>query len=159
MRVASGSIALRPASAGDEAFLRDVYASTRTDELALVDWTDEQKDDFVQQQFDAQDAHYHAHYTGATYDVIEVGGRPAGRLYVDRWDEEIRIMDIALLPEHRGAGIGTTLLSALLEEGAKDGKRVSIHVEKHNPARRLYERLGFAETADRGVYVLMEATP
>lgn len=150
---------LRPAGADDRDSLLRVYASTREEELRLVDWSDEQKAAFVRQQFEAQDAYYREHYEPATFDVIEVEGEPAGRLYVARWEEEIRIMDIALLPEHRGRGIGTALLRALLDEAAEAGKRLSIHVELNNPARRLYERLGFAAVEERGVYVLMEARP
>jgi ribosomal protein S18 acetylase RimI-like enzyme len=147
---------LRPAEPGDRAFLLQVYASTREEELRLVDWSGEQKAAFVQQQFEAQDAYWREHYFPATFDVIEVDGTPAGRLYVARWEDEIRIVDIALLPEHRGNGVGTALL---LDEGARAGKRVSIHVEKNNRALGLYERLGFMPIEDRGVYLLLEATP
>ena len=150
---------LRPARAEDRDFLLRVYGSTREEELRLVDWSVEQKAAFVQQQFEAQDAYYREHYFPATFDVIEVDGTPAGRLYVARWEDEIRIIDIAILPEHRGRGTGTALLRALLAEAAEAGKRLSIHVELNNPARRLYERLGFAPVEERGVYVLMEATP
>ena len=143
----------------DEPFLRRLYASVREDELAVVPWDEDDKEAFLRQQFEAQDTYYRQHYDGATYDVIDVDGEPAGRLYVARWEDEIRIMDVALLPEYRGRGIGTQLLRALLDEGARTGKRVSIHVEKHNRALRLYERLGFATVADRGVYQLLEATP
>ena len=113
----------------------------------------------MRQQFDAQDVYYRAHYTNASFDVIEAAGKAAGRLYVARWEDEIRIMDIALLPEYRGKGIGTQLLRDLLDEGARTGKRVSIHVEKDNPALSLYVRLGFVPVGDRGVYLLMEASP
>jgi ribosomal protein S18 acetylase RimI-like enzyme len=157
--VVTPRIALRPVGAKDDEFLRRLYASVRDDELALVPWGDSEKEAFLRQQFDAQDAYYREHYDGATFDVIEVDGEPAGRLYVARWEDEVRIMDIALRPEHRGAGIGTRLLRQLLDEGARTGKRVSIHVEKQNRALRLYERLGFASVADRGVYLLLEATP
>jgi ribosomal protein S18 acetylase RimI-like enzyme len=150
---------LRPARAEDRDFLLRVYASTREEELRVVDWSDEQKAAFVQQQFEAQDAYYREHYDPASFDVIEVDGEPAGRLYVARWEDEIRIMDIALIPEHRGRGTGTALLRDLLDEGARSGKRVSIHVEMNNPALRLYERLGFAPIEERGVYLLLEATP
>jgi ribosomal protein S18 acetylase RimI-like enzyme len=152
-------ITLRPVSAGDRDFLLQVYASTRDEELRLVDWSDDQKAAFVRMQFEAQDAYYREHYHPATFEVVEVDGEPVGRLYVARWEDEIRIIDVTLLPEHRGRGMGTSLIRALLDEAAASGKRLSIHVEKHNPARRLYERLGFAESADRGPYVLMEATP
>jgi ribosomal protein S18 acetylase RimI-like enzyme len=91
--------------------------------------------------------------------VIEVDGTPAGRLYVHRREREIRLMDIALLPEFRGSGLGTALLSGLFAEAAAAGKTVTIHVEMYNPALRLYERLGFKKIGEHGVYHLMEWTP
>jgi ribosomal protein S18 acetylase RimI-like enzyme len=147
---------LRPASAADAPFLQRVYASTRADELALTNWSDEQKARFCASQFAAQDSHYRQHYSTAQFSVLERGGVPAGRLIVDRWAKEIRIVDITLLPEHRGAGLGTRLLHDLQREAAAAGKALSIHVEKFNPALRLYERLGFQVKEDKGVYVLME---
>jgi ribosomal protein S18 acetylase RimI-like enzyme len=150
-------ITLRPVGSSDRDFLLQVYASTREEELRLVDWSVEQKAAFVQQQFEAQDAYYSEHYHPATFDVIEVDGASVGRLYVARWEDEIRIIDIAVLPEHRGHGVGTALLRDLLDEAARTGKRLSIHVEKNNPALRLYERLGFVPIEDRGVYLLLEA--
>lgn len=159
MAVPTAQVTTRPAEAGDEAFLRRVYASSRELELSLIVWEDAAREAFLRQQYDFQEAHYRAHYDGASFDVIEVDGRPAGRLYVARWPDEIRVMDIAVLPEHRGAGIGTRLLGELLDEAERTGKRVSIHVEKGNPAVRLYERLGFVVTEDKGLYLLMEASP
>ena len=149
-------VTLRAAQPADAAFLGDVYASTRVEELALTDWSDERKTAFCRQQFTAQDAHYRQHYPSAQYSIIERDGVAAGRLFVDRWEKEIRIMDIALLPDHRGAGIGTGLLRELQEEARAAGKALSIHVEKFNPALRLYERLGFRGKEDKGVYLLME---
>lgn len=148
-------LTLRPATDADRPFLLDVYASTREREMERVPWTDEQKAAFLQMQFEAQDAHYRQHYAAASFDVVEADGEPVGRLYVDRWPEEIRIVDIALLPRARGHGLGSQLLADLFRESAEAGKAVSIHVEKENPARRLYDRLGFREVEDRGVYVLM----
>ena len=118
-------------------------------------WDDEVKRAFVEHQFAAQDAHYRANYPGATFDVIEVDGERAGRLYVFRGAEEIRIVDIALAPKFRGRGIGTGLLRALMDEAGASGRSLSIHVEMNNPARRLYERLGFEPAGEHGVYVLM----
>jgi ribosomal protein S18 acetylase RimI-like enzyme len=159
MALSTAQVTIRPAEASDEPMLRRVYAGSRELELSLIIWDDGAKEAFLRQQFDFQEQHYRAHYDGASYDVIEVDGTPAGRLYVARWPDEIRVMDIALLPEHRGAGVGTRLLGELLDEAERTGKRVSIHVEKGNPAFRLYERLGFAVTADKGLYLLMEASP
>ena len=149
-------ISLRVAAANDAEFLATVYASTRSEELAVTDWTDVQKAEFCQMQYTAQDSHYRQHYLTAEYYVIEYAEQPVGRLYVDRWKREIRIMDIALLPEHRGKGIGSHLLLDLRDQAKESGKSLSIHVERFNPALRLYERLGFRMIEDKGVYLLME---
>ncbi len=119
-------------------------------------WDDAEKDAFLRMQFDAQDTWWRENYADTTYDVVEVDGEPAGRLYVHRGEREIRIVDIALLPEHRGSGIGTSLLHDLLAEADALGKSVTIHVERLNPALRLYERLGFALAEDKGVYLFLE---
>jgi ribosomal protein S18 acetylase RimI-like enzyme len=124
-----------------------------------VPWDDAQKDAFLRSQFEAQDAWYRESYPGVTFEVIAVDDEPAGRLYVHRGASEIRIVDIALLPEYRGNGIGTSLLHDLLAEGDAAGKSVTIHVERLNPALRLYERLGFALAEDKGVYLFLERPP
>jgi ribosomal protein S18 acetylase RimI-like enzyme len=152
----SDSLRLRAATPEDEQFLRAVYASTRAEELAQVPWSDEQKSAFTDTQFAAQDAHYRRHYPAAQYSIIEVQGVPAGRLYVDRWKKEIRIIDIALLPEHRRTGIGTKLLRELQDEARTAGKALTIHVEKFNPALSLYHRLGFQLIEDKSVYLFLE---
>ena len=148
-------IAFRPITPEDDSFLAGLYASTRAEELAVTGWSDEEKSVFCRRQFDAQSAHYRENYPGALLQVIEKAGVPIGRLYVARWAREIRIMDIALLPEHRGAGIGAQLLRELQDEARSAGESLSIHVERFNPALRLYERLGFKMAEDKGVYLLM----
>jgi ribosomal protein S18 acetylase RimI-like enzyme len=127
--------------------------------LALVDWDGAQKDAFIRQQFAAQHAWYIEQYQEASFDVIVVGGRPAGRLYVARWPAEIRVVDISLLPEYRGRGIGSALLGDLMAEATVAAKPLTIHVERFNRALRLYERLGFTVAADKGVYFLLQWTP
>ena len=149
-------VELRPVEPYDERFLRRVYASTRAEELAVVPWDEAQKEAFIRAQFAAQDRWYREHYPGASFDIVLIDGEPAGRLYVHRGESEIRIVDMALLPEHRGNGVGTSLLRDLLAEAEADGKRVTIHVERLNPALRLYERLGFSVAEDKGVYLFLE---
>jgi ribosomal protein S18 acetylase RimI-like enzyme len=150
-------LTLRPVTAEDRPFLERVYASTRAEELAVVPWTDLQKAAFLRFQFDDQDRHYRQHYAQARFDVVLAGGTAVGRLYVDRSGSEIRLIDIALLPEHRGAGIGSALLGALIAEARREQKPLTIHVEHGNPAQRLYQRLGFRFTgSETGVYRLME---
>jgi ribosomal protein S18 acetylase RimI-like enzyme len=152
-------LTLRAACPEDEAFLLGVYASTREEELAPLPWPATEKTAFLAQQGAAQHAHYRAYYKEAEYSVILSYGATVGRLYVARWPGEIRIMDIALLPDYRNAGIGTRLITDLLEEAALAGKSVSAHVESFNRARRLYERLGFCEIEDKGVYRLLRWKP
>lgn len=153
------AIALRRIAPEDAPFLLCVYASTRAEELAPVPWTDEQKAAFLRQQFEAQHRYYLENYTDATFDVVLVDGRPAGRLYVARWPQELRVIDVALLPEFRGRGTGAVLMRSLLAEAGSRGLPVRIHVERQNPALAFYERLGFRLLEDRGVYLFLEWRP
>jgi ribosomal protein S18 acetylase RimI-like enzyme len=146
---------LRAVRAEDRGFLQRVYASTRAEELALTGWDETQKQAFLAQQFEAQHHHYQTHYQGARFDLIVLDSEPIGRLYVARWKDEIRIMDIALLPAYRNGGIGSGLLRDLLEEAAATSRRLTIHVERYNPALRLYRRLGFEPVGETGVYLLL----
>jgi RimJ/RimL family protein N-acetyltransferase len=150
---------LRPVTADDRAFLVDLYAGVREPELAHLPWGDAARRTFIAQQFAAQDAHYRQHYPGAALDVIEVDGERAGRLYVHRGPRDIRIMDVALAPAYRGRGIGGGLLRSLIDEAHASARKLSIHVEVNNRARRLYERLGFHPAGEHGVYVLLERLP
>lgn len=150
-----GQVTLRPIVPADEPLLRAIYASTRADEMALLPWQDTEKEAFLAQQFEAQHSFYQQEFKAARFDVIERDGKAIGRLYVDRRAEEIRIIDIALLPEARGAGIGGAIMRELLDEARDVGKAVTIHVERNNPALGLYRRLGFTDVEDQGVYLLM----
>ena len=152
-------VGLRTAEPADQAFFRDLYGSTREEELAIVPWSDEAKRAFLDQQFHAQSQHYAVHCPDAEFAVIVTGGVGIGRLYVHRRAGDIRIMEMALVPEWRRCGLGTAILRSLQEEAAASARKLSIHVEKFNPARRLYERLGFAVRADVGVHWLMEWEP
>lgn len=153
------SLALRPATDEDAAFLSEVYFSTRWVELEVTGWSDAQKLEFLRMQFTAQDTHYRAHYDGAEFLVVLESGVPVGRLYLHASSQELRVMDIALLTQHRRRGIGAALMHALLESARGSGRRVTLHVEHQNPARFWYERLGFQSLEDRGVYLFMGWSP
>ena len=151
---------LRPIAPADRELLYRVYASTRAEELAAVDWSAAQREAFLRQQFEAQHAWYQQNYAGGAFDVVlDAAGRPAGRLYVARWPREIRLIDVALLPEFRRQGLGGAILRDLQAEAGRAGKPVTIHVERLNPALRLYERLGFRLKEDKGVYLFLEWSP
>ena len=153
------SITFRAITSDDLDFLRQVYASARVEELALTGWAEHQKETFLRQQFLAQHRHYQTHFAGDDFLIILLDEHPIGRLYIGRWEEEIRLIDIALLPAYRNAGIGSALIRDILTEASERGKPVRIHVETFNPALRLYQRLGFKSVEDKGVYLLMEWTP
>jgi ribosomal protein S18 acetylase RimI-like enzyme len=152
-------LAFRRSTEADLPFLSRLYASTRMEELAVTDWSEAQKAAFLDMQFQAQHAHYRKHYPEADWLVVERAGQDIGRLYVERWPSQHRIIDIAFLPNHRRKGYGTALLRDLIDEASLAGKSASIHVEKNNPARRLYVELGFVVVEDKGVYDLMACAP
>lgn len=149
-------VTLRSIRPQDREFLFQLYAGTREEELAQTGWTPPQKEAFLQMQFNAQHQFYQATFPAATFDIILLEGQAAGRLYVSRTREDIRIIDIALLSKHCNHGIGSALIRDLLSEAARTNRPVRIHVEQLNPALHLYERLGFRRVEDRGVYWLME---
>jgi GNAT superfamily N-acetyltransferase len=153
-------LGLRPVVAGDEDFLFSVYASTRVDEMNLVGWSEEQKTSFLHMQFDAQTKHYSIHYPNAEYKIIERNRVPVGRLTTENRGDHFLIMDMALLPEYRNAGIGTYLVEELKQEAAQLNLPLVLRVEIFNPAIRLYARLGFVKTRDvNSVYQEMVWTP
>jgi ribosomal protein S18 acetylase RimI-like enzyme len=118
-----------------------------------------QKNAFLDQQFAAQFEHYGIHYPTCERNIIQKDGQPVGRLWIDEWHDQIRLVDIALLSQWRGSGIGTMLLRDVLARGAAAGKPVTIHVEGFNPALHLYQRLGFEHADTNGMYYLMRWTP
>jgi ribosomal protein S18 acetylase RimI-like enzyme len=155
----TGAITLRPATDADYDFMRRLYASTREAEIAHFPFDDAEKRAFLDQQFAAQFAHYDQHYPTCERRIIERDGTPVGRLWVDEWRDQIRLVDIALTPECRGLGIGSSLLRQVLDRGVAAVKPVTIHVEGFNPALALYRRLGFEPVDTNGVYLLMRWTP
>jgi ribosomal protein S18 acetylase RimI-like enzyme len=149
------NLILRPITEADRGFLRTLYGSTREDELRRVPWDRAAKDAFLDQQFDAQHGYYQAHYEGADFSLVLDGEQPIGRLYLFRGPATYNLIDIALMADWRGRGIGSHLLGQVLAEADALGRSIRLFVEPENPARRLYERLGFRETGRRQVYLQM----
>jgi len=152
-------LTLRPIRPDDEATLLGIFASTREEERQQLGWDAPAWDAFIRQQFEAQHRQYMTAYAHPAFSLVLLGGEAAGRLYVDRGSEEIRIVDIALLPPYRRQGLGRRLLQALADEADASGLPLGLHVEKNNPALGWYRRLGFAEQADRGVYLYLQRPP
>jgi RimJ/RimL family protein N-acetyltransferase len=155
----ASNVTLRPVGPDDYDFLLQVYGSTRAEEMALVPWTTEQQHAFIQAQFAAQQDHYAKTYPAASHDIIVADNRPVGRLYVARLDQEIRIVDITVLPGERNAGIGSFLIKQLLEEANGSKKVTRIYVEEFNPSLRLFERLGFSSSEQHGIHLLLQCNP
>ena len=153
---AAGYIGLRQTTEQDCEFLYFVYASTRAEEMALTGWSETEVDSFLRSQFQYQDIYYKQNYPSASYDMILAGDIPIGRLYVDRKPEKMNIIDIALLPQYRGQGVGGRIFRELLKEADQKGQIVSLHVEMNNPIRSFYSSLGFVEINSYGIYYHME---
>ena len=158
--VAPEAIELRSAREADEALLLRIYAGTREAEREVAVWTDEEWREFVRMQFEAQRRHYSTHFPSAAHSIVLHRGEPVGRIWVHRTAEEIRLLDIAILPVYRRRGIGTHLIRGLQDEARTAGLPLYHSVELGNPlARRLYERLGFFAVQTHGMHTLMEWNP
>lgn len=153
------NVSLRSVGPDDENLLLLLFASAREKELALVDWNEDRRRIFIEMQFRAQQEHYQKHYPYRDHHIVMLNGRPVGMTDIARSAEEIRVLDIIILPGHRNRGIGTELMQDLLLEADQLGKRLRLYVEKFNPAFRFYTRLGFAVAKDTGVHFCMEWLP
>jgi GNAT superfamily N-acetyltransferase len=147
---------LRPVADADRTFLLQVYASTRAKELELVPWDDAQRQAFVQMQFEAQDEHYRAKFPAAEYSIVMHDSERIGRLYVLRADDQIRIMDLTIVPPFRSLGIGTQLIRELIEEATQAKLPLRIYVENFNPSTALFRQLGFKQIEETDFNVLYE---
>jgi ribosomal protein S18 acetylase RimI-like enzyme len=152
------TVDLRPARESDRDFLVAVYASSRRELLAPLGWDEVTTQAFLRAQYEAEERDWQQHQPGAECLVVLRDRRPVGRLFLARNHHEIRVMDISLLPEHRGQGIGTALIDSLLDEARTTQRTVRMHVERTNPVLRLCRRLGFLHAATRGGTWLMEWT-
>ena len=152
-------IELRPEVKKDTAFIEAVYRSAREAELNLTNWTEQQKSAFALMQCMAQLSEYKIKFPGALFRVIIFNKRNAGRLYTWETDNEIRLIDITLLPQFRGKGIGTGLVRDLIKRSDKVQKKISLHVDPTNPALHLYLRLGFVHIKNNGRHYYMERNP
>ena len=157
---AGDKLTLRPATPVDEEFLIAVYGSTRAEELAPVPWSVEQKDQFVRWQYGLQKHDYVKRFPDADYRVVLLNDQGAGRIWVGRDQKEIRLLDIAILPEFQNRGIGTALLQLLIKEATEKKKMLRHMVFMLNSnATRFYERLGFVVFEEEGAYKHMEWRP
>lgn len=150
---------LRSIEDADLAFVRKLYGTTRAHELEHTPWDQAARERFVDQQFQAQRSYYQAHYADAEQYVIEQAGQPIGRAYLLWTDTHLQIIDLALLPEACGRGIGGELLGRFLERVDREGLSAGLHVESYNPAQRLYFRHGFEVVGENGVYLKLRRNP
>ena len=151
---------LRPVRPSDNDFLLALYGSTRAEEMAQIPWSDEQKLTFIKGQFEAQRADYTTRFPASEHSIIVLDGEPAGRIWIDRRDDEIRLLDIAIIPRWQDVGVGTALLEELQRQAteAELALRHSVYMTNQD-ALRFYRRLDFVVIEDFGAYVLMEWQP
>jgi ribosomal protein S18 acetylase RimI-like enzyme len=152
-------VTLRIATSEDKLFLGGLYFDSRRQEVAAFGWPPAQQEFFLRMQFDAQFRSYQAAFPAATDNIICLDGDPIGRILVDRNSKALHLIDIAILENHRGQGIGTTLIGHLLLECRSQGLPMHLQVLQANPALRLYQRLGFTQTTADPIYIQMLYTP
>lgn len=150
-------VSLRAKTAEDADFVRDLYISHRWEEMQAAPWSDEERLAFLRDQARLQATHYDVNYHDADFLIIEAAGRPIGRLYLFRHNRaDLRIVEIGLVPDWRGRGLGGALLRWVQDMAREGGYALcSIHVEQTNSARRLYHRLGFTDVEPVGPYILL----
>jgi GNAT superfamily N-acetyltransferase len=153
------AIQLRPAADTDETFLLELYKSSRGADVRELGWDEQHVGDFLEMQYQAQQRFFENEYQQADNQIIVREGKPIGRLLVDRRNHEIRCVDIALMPEHRNGGIGSTLLRALQNEAKQICKPLRLQIIRFNRAVNLLERLGFVRTSETGTHFQMEWVP
>lgn len=147
------AVSLRALHSDDMAFIERLYAGSRAEEMSRSGWPAEHIASFLSQQFHAQHAYYQAHYSDGELLIIELDGQAIGRLYMFWGPTTLNLIDITLLPEFQGQGIGSALIEAQLRRADEQGLHVELFVESYNPAQRLYGRLGFYVCGDSGVYL------
>ena len=153
------ALQLRGETPEDLDFAASLYAYTREAEMNVLRWSNAEKSAFCRMQFNAQHSHYVAHYPGMQLLIIERGGSRVGRLYIEQTPAALLLMEITLSPEQRGAGIGTAIATTMLQHARANALPMHLHVEPMNPAKRLYERLGFRDIETQGFYTFMVCDP
>ena len=146
------AFALRPALPADTDFQHHLYASTRDDLRPLGP---EVFDGLVGMHFRAQSMSIRLDHPRAECTIVMVQDAPVGRLIIDASGNHIEVIDVALLPEYRNCGLGTSVLQNVLAQADRVGRAIRLHVEKQSPAVRLDERLGFVICGDVGMYFAM----
>ena len=147
---------MRPTCAADEAFLFRLFCSAQEDKFDSLRLPPDEKEHLLRMEFTAQCRQYCSQYPNADFDLVMNNGIPVGNFYAQYAPDEFVLIDISLLPEHRNSGIGTQLVRDLIAEANAVGRPLHAHVLKQNPAWRLWQRLGFRQVGDDGVYLKIE---
>lgn len=157
-RISASAVKLRPARASDEKFLEELYLQSRDWEVEQSNLPPQQVALFLRQQYALQKQHYDKVYPNADRHILEHRGKAVGRLFVDTVDGTLRLIDITLVRSARNAGVGKHFIQMLQKQAKKEKRALTLHVHRFNPAKRLYESLGFLQTATNGDYLLLSST-
>ncbi|WP_395700600.1 GNAT family N-acetyltransferase [Aquabacterium sp.] len=149
------SVQARATETGDQGFLRELYASTRDDEMRATGWSPSRCRSFLDQQFDYQQRYYRAHHPGAMFLLLAEAGTPIGRLYWRCEDQHATLIDMSLVPSLRGQGLGSAILKLLTDGADHRGQCIDLHVEPDNRAQRLYRRFGFEVSGHDSLHLRM----
>lgn len=159
MNVSRAAITLTPVTSEDNDFLLRLYQSSRGDDLRELGWSEDRISEFLQMQHDAQRNFLATDYPNIIDQIVSLDGQAAGRLAVEQRPDEIRLIDIALVPERRNHGLGTYLIQQVQEHAQSTRLPLRLQVIRFNRAVGLFERLGFTRTSETGSHFQMEWSP
>jgi len=155
MKIVDESITQRPVTEMDEDFLLQLYKSSRGDDLRGLEWDENRISEFLEMQYQAQ-RQLQDDYEHAGDQIVLMSGKPIGRLSVQTRTDEIRCVDLSLLPDYRNQGVGTLLIVRLQEQARAANIPLRLQVIRFNRAVKLLERLGFKRTSETGTHFQME---
>jgi ribosomal protein S18 acetylase RimI-like enzyme len=140
---------LRQATGADYTFLYHLHRATLKDYVTQTwGWDEEVQATMFKERFDP-----------ARYQIVVVEGRDVGALVMEQHTDALVLANIYILPEYQGHGLGTAVIKAILEQAGREKVPVTLRVLKVNPARHLYERLGFLITGETETHYLMSTLP
>ncbi|MED4584486.1 GNAT family N-acetyltransferase [Brevibacillus choshinensis] len=145
-----------PVCADDQPFLFHLFSTTRFDEISSWGFDQKMAEQFLRMQWEAQTQSYQFQFPAMDHRIILADNKNVGRIIVEMTSHVLHLVDISLLPALRNQGIGTRMLQELQREAVQQKKTLSLSVLVSNPAKRLYDRLGFSVVSQDEVYVRME---
>jgi ribosomal protein S18 acetylase RimI-like enzyme len=149
-------LTLRPARIDDQEFLYLLFYSVYLEKLHPVPMSEEEKKQLLDLMYQGFTQHYNSRAISSDDRLVLLNNESIGRIILLQTCEEIRLADLAILPQYRGRGIGSALISQVQTESVMSKRPIRLQVARFDRALRLYQRLGFYKTDAIGPYLHLE---